>query len=359
LLLAGALSLPGFGPPHLSDGAYPPLRLGPDELQGIARLKDAPEVGAAAALLKDLDSGLMLYTKSERTPLPPASTAKVMTALVVMKRAAPEETVTVSPAAAATGGSRMGLSAGEKLSVRDLLYGLLIPSGNDAAVALAEHVAGNTDAFVELMNQEAQAMGLGDTRFANPHGLDAQGATTSATDLAVMTQQAMSFPLFSEIVATRSARVGGHDLMNTNELLGAYPGSDGVKTGTTDAAGECLVASVNRGGHRLLAVIMGSSDRYADVRALLDYGVSNWRWEPVGLASSAADWIYDAGQGYRLQADGARDLMLPAWQWPLVQQVREITATEQFTVALPVGEMWLRLGSDLLGSYPLRITQGP
>ena len=260
------LALTGFGPPVISDGAYPPLRLSPEQIDAVAVLRRPPQVSASAALLYDVDAGEMLYSLRADEPLPPASTAKLMTALLSFERAGLEDVVTVSAIAAGTEGSRMELSQGEQLTVKQLLYGLLLPSGNDAAVALAEHISGDTAKFVALMNERAQSLGLTGTRFANPHGYDDPLMVSTASDLLRLTQAALRYPVFREIIATSDAEIAGHSLRNTNELLGILPGADGVKTGTTDRAGECLVASISRHGHRLIAVLLGSSERYIDAR---------------------------------------------------------------------------------------------
>ena len=353
-LLVSSLACTGFGPPVLTDSRYPPLRLGPDEVVALTRLVHPPEVSAASALLVDLDSGQTLYAVRPDDPVPPASTAKIMTALVVLQQANVDDLVTVSPNAAATSGSRMGLAAGETLTVRDLMYGLLVPSGNDAAVALAEHVAGSEAAFVALMDQTAAALGLKATRFAGVHGLDEPGQTTSASDLVVMVRAALAYPLFVQAVALSTGQVAGHELQNTNALLGRYPGADGIKTGTTDAAGECLVASVTRHGHRLLAVVMGSRDRYADARAMLDYAAAGWRWQSMDLPDDALAWTTGSdGQVYRLRAVKPPDLFLPAWQERLTQPVRRLDATVSFTSTLPVGELNWMVGGQVIASVPL------
>jgi serine-type D-Ala-D-Ala carboxypeptidase (penicillin-binding protein 5/6) len=363
LFVAGILFIlacAGFGPPVITDGQYPPIRLEPNQIAALVSAKQPPQVTASAALLLDLDTGQVLYARHEADPLPPASTAKIMTALVVLQNANGDDMVRVSATAAAQGGSRMGLAAGETLSVRELLYGLLMPSGNDAAVALAEHVAGTEADFVDMMNRTAEKMGLAATHFANSHGLDADGQTTSSQDLAALAKAALQYPLFEEIVRTQTAQIAGHDLVNTNELLGAYPGTDGVKTGTTDEAGECLVASVNQDGHRVIAVILGSRDRYADARTLLDYAGANWRWGPTGLPADALAWETGSdGRLYRLRSAGSSDIFLPAWQWPLVQPVRRIDASAAFTSTLPVGTLDWTLGRQVVASTPLTVQQAP
>jgi D-alanyl-D-alanine carboxypeptidase (penicillin-binding protein 5/6) len=283
-----------------------------------------------------------------------------MTALVTVRRADLKARVVVSVRAAGTPGSRMGLVAGETLTVRDLLYGLLLPSGNDAAVALAEHVAGSEAAFVRLMNEAAAELGLRGTRFTNAHGNDEPGETTSAADLVLMVRAVLAYPLLAQIVATPSVQTAGRALTNTNELLGVYRGADGVKTGTTDLAGECLVASVTRDGHRLLTVVLGSQDRYADTRALLDFVDRGWRWQNVGLPNNALAWVSGPdGTAYRLQVAGATALFLPRWQWSLAQPVRTLDSTVPLTSTLPVGTLTLTFAGRSLAEMPLTVRQGP
>ncbi len=359
-LLALCLLCTGFGPPVLSDGGYPPLRLGPDEIAALVALRRPPPVTADAALVVDLDADQVLYALNPNTPLPPGSTVKILTALVVMQQVSVDDMVTVSYNAAATPGSQMGLAAPERLTVRDLLYGLLLPSGNDAAVALAEHVAGTEEAFVALMNQQAAFLGLTATSIVNANGLDAPGMTSSAADLVRMTRAALAYPLFAEIVATPSAAVAGRVVSNTNELLNSYAGADGVKTGTTDAAGECLVASVTRNGHRVVAVVLGSADRYGDVRALLDFAAAGWRWARLDLPADALAWTPGPGGAlYRLQANERPELHLAAWQWRLLRPVRQIDASAPITGSLPVGQVAWWLGDQVLATAPLVVVQGP
>lgn len=358
--LLALLLCTGFGPPILTDGGYPPVRLGPDQVAAIVQQGRPPQVSAAAAVVVDLDSGITLYARNADVPRPPASTVKIMTALLVLRNADIREKVVVSANAAATGGSRMGLVAGERLTVLDLLYGLLLPSGNDAAMALAEHIAGNEVAFVAQMNLMAAQMGLEHTRFANPHGLDAEGQYASANDLVRLARAALDYPVFVEIVRTSRARIAGRDLTNTNELLVSYPAADGIKTGTTDAAGECLVASISRRGHRLVAVVMGSRDRYADARALLNYAQDGWRWGPTALPDDALAWeLGPSARLYRLRSAAIFDIFLPVWQWPLLQPVRRINNTVPFTGTIPVGQLEWVLGGEVVAIVPLTVVQKP
>jgi serine-type D-Ala-D-Ala carboxypeptidase (penicillin-binding protein 5/6) len=334
--------------------------LGPDEIARLTALKRPPELTAKSALLVDQDSGQTLFALHPDDPLPPASTTKLMTALLVLQQANLDDVVTISQAAAATQGSRMGLTAGQKLTVRDLLYGLLLPSGNDAAVALAEHVAGSEADFVDMMNRQAASLGLNATHFAGPHGMDAEGQTSSAADLLTLAQADLQYPLFAQIVATPSVEVGGMALTNTNELLGTYPGADGVKTGTSDAGGECLVASVTRQGHRLLAIVLGSQDRYADARAMLEFAGSGWRWTATALPDNRLAWATGSdGKSYRLQTPKADDIFLPAWQRPLVQPIRRLDPSVPLTSTLPVGELQWMLAGETVASAPLTVLRGP
>jgi D-alanyl-D-alanine carboxypeptidase (penicillin-binding protein 5/6) len=360
LLLAVVIGGAGFGPPLITDGGYPPLRLDPDSIQALWQSKRPPAVAAAAALVMDLDSGQILYSLKPDDRLPPASTVKIMTALVTLREADLDDVVEVSVKAAAMQGSRMGLIAGEKLTVRDLLYGLLLPSGNDAAVALAEHVAGEEEAFVALMNATAASLGLQGTHFSSPHGLDNPEETVSATDLAALTRAALAYPEFSEIVATADAEVAGRKLVNTNQMLGAFEGADGVKTGTTDSAGECLVASVMRDGHRLLVVLLGSRDRYGEASALLNWANSGWKWRSVGLPDDALAWeIGPTGQRYRLRAMETRNTFLPAWQWSLARVNRQLSFADPVTNTSPVGTLTLTLGGSPLAELPLGVLVSP
>jgi D-alanyl-D-alanine carboxypeptidase len=360
LLLVVVTGSAGFGPPLITDGGYPPLRLDPDSVQTLWRSKRPPAVTAAAALVMDLDSGQILYSLKPEDGLPPASTVKIMTALVTLRSAGLDDVVEVSARAAGMQGSRMGLVAGEKLTVRELLFGLLLPSGNDAAVALAEHVAGDEEAFVALMNETAASLDLQGTHFSSSHGLDNPDETVSAADLAVLTRAALAYPEFSEIVATPDAEVAGRKLVNTNQLLGTFAGADGVKTGTTDSAGECLVASATRDGHRLLVILLGSRDRYGEANALLNWANIGWKWRSVALPDNALAWeLGPAGQHYRLLAMETRDMFLPAWQWPLARVDRELNLTGPITNTSPVGTLTLTLGDSPLTQLPLGVWISP
>ena len=246
-----------------------------------------PTPDAAAYILVDPTTGETLAARAPDRELPMASTTKIMTALVVLRHAKLDDRITVPPAADDIEGSTGMLEAGETLSVRDLLTALLVPSGNDAAVTLAQGVGGSQAGFVALMNQEAAALGLSHTHYSNPHGLDARGHHSSVRDMVRLGRAAMADPVFRSLVASRRARIagpGGEGVRlyeSENELLDIDPDADGIKTGMTDGAGYALVAHARRArlGTELYAAIIGepSSDaRAVDAKRLLDWGFSRY-----------------------------------------------------------------------------------
>jgi D-alanyl-D-alanine carboxypeptidase len=243
-----------------------------------------PPVTAGQVAVVDDTSGLLLYGSAAHAHEAPASTTKIATAIVTFEHATSLDTpvrITINgPAmAAADGSSIMGLTPGERLTLRTLLIGLLLPSGNDAAEQLAISVAESRAQFIGWMNSVAtDELGLQDTHFVNPSGLDADGHYSSAYDLAQLARRAMREDVFREIVATPEVRAEGYVLEGHNPLIGTYPGADGVKTGSTDAAGHVLVGSATRGGHRVYAVVMHSDDIEADTSALLDWAWQEFAW---------------------------------------------------------------------------------
>lgn len=250
-----------------------------------------PAVEAGAALLMERDTGAVLYESNAHARLEPASVTKVMTMLLVMEaldsgRLALDDMVTASAHAASMGGSQVYLKEGEQMSVRDLLKAVAVASGNDAAVALAEHLAGSEDAFVARMNQRAEELGMEDTTFVNCTGLPAEGHLTSAYDIAVMSRELLSHPAIREYTTIwmDSLRDGQFQLANTNKLIRFYSGATGLKTGSTDTALYCLSASAERDGMELIAVVLQSptsDQRFASARALLDYGFANYTLQEV------------------------------------------------------------------------------
>jgi D-alanyl-D-alanine carboxypeptidase (penicillin-binding protein 5/6) len=228
----------------------------------------------------DTVTGRVLYDKNAYKKMPMASTTKIMTAIVAIELGNPDDIVTVSKKAANIWGSNIHLKAGQQMKLMDLLYGLMLNSGNDAAIAIAEHIGGSLEGFLDLMNNKASELGAENTCFKSPHGLDAAGHYTTAYDLALITRYALENPLFSKLVGTRAIDIPGRKLQNTNEMLFAYPGADGVKTGYTGQAGRCLVTSATRHNWRIISVVLNCATRNKRAqssRIILDYAFSNYK----------------------------------------------------------------------------------
>jgi len=242
-----------------------------------------PETGGKAVILMDAASGRVLYERDSHTELPPASLTKIMTAMLVVENGDLEHKVTASEHAANTPESSIYLEPGEVLTRMDLLYAAMLPSANDACTALAESIAGDEASFVLQMNKRAAELGLKNTHFANPHGLEAKGHYTSAYDLALLTRQALSYSLFVRVARTENktipwqAKDEDRILLNHNRLLYNYDGAIGVKTGYTRQAGNCVVGAAQRGDMILIAVTMNSPTIYKDLQNMLDYGFNNYK----------------------------------------------------------------------------------
>lgn len=234
----------------------------------------APEISAKSAVLIDADSGRVLYSKEPDVRSRIASTTKIMTGLLVCEMLPLERIVTVPGEAVGVEGSSMYLQAGEQCTVRELLCGLLLHSGNDAANALAILCDGSVERFAARMNARAKQLGMKDSHFRNPSGLDEDGHFSTARDLAVLARAAMQCDNFRQIAGTKSASFSARTFTNHNRLLWSYSGANGVKTGYTHAAGRVLVSSAERGGVRLIAVTINAPDDWNDHTALLDYGFS-------------------------------------------------------------------------------------
>ena len=227
----------------------------------------------------DVKSGRVLYKKNENVINSIASTTKIMTAIVAIENGDLKSPVKISKRAANIGGSTIDLKTSETLTLRELLYGMLLASGNDAAIAVAEHIGGSVDGFVTMMNQKAEDLGLKSTGFRNPHGLDADGHHSTAYELACLAKYALSNPVFSEIVKTSKANIPSRFLHNTNNLLDSYPGADGVKTGYTGKAGRCLVASATKGDLRIISVVLNCQTidkRTKSSTSILNYVFHNY-----------------------------------------------------------------------------------
>lgn len=249
-----------------------------------SNVSELPKTNSRRYIVYDRISKSMIIGKNEDVKSAMASTTKIMTTIVILEKADLNEKVTVSAKAGGTGGSRLGLKRGDKVSVRDLLYGLMLRSGNDAAVALAEHVGGSVKGFAELMNEKAIELGLTNTHFVTPHGLDDANHYTTALELAKLTDYAMDNETFAKIVGTKSTTIyinnQPRQINNTNELLGVLNGVVGVKTGFTNNAGRCLVTETKRNNMDIITIVLGADtkkDRTKDSVNLIEYTFSKYK----------------------------------------------------------------------------------
>lgn len=249
----------------------------------IFEISDAVKTHALAALLLDADSGRVLYAKNAQIILPMASTTKIMTAVIILETLDLESEVKVTKESVGVEGSSIYLMEGEVLTVRELLYGMLLPSGNDAANALAVACAGSVANFAGMMNRKAEELGLSRTFFANPSGLPAKGHSTTAYDLACLAAYAIKNETFVKITSTVKTTItkGSRYLVNRNALLRSYAGMIGVKTGYTSAAGRCLVTAAKRDGVTLVAVTLNGGNTWNDHKNMLDYGFAFLESTPV------------------------------------------------------------------------------
>ena len=321
----------------------------------------ATNVSAHSAILMDADTGQVLYEKNAQEKSLIASTTKIMTALVVLEQGALDEVVTVPQAAVGIEGSSMYLKAGEELTVRQLLYGMMLSSGNDAAVALALYTDGSIEAFAQRMNDKAQALGLQHTSFANPNGLDSEENYSTAYDLAKITQAALNTPGFIEIVSAKTIQCGGHYLVNHNKLLWQYEGALGVKTGYTKKAGRILVGAAEQKGRRLISVTINAPDDWRDHKAMLDEGFSRYQLKDIleegkqvgslTVMSGAAECVpVTAGEQfsvYLLPEETVNiSVKLPLFVYAPVEKGQEIGALTVYLGEKRLAELPVYVGED-------------
>ena len=242
-------------------------------------------INSRSCIIYDRNSDMVLYSKNENKTVKMASTTKIMTSLIIIENCDLSETVEVSKKSASTGGSRLGLKTGDKITIKDLLYGLMLCSGNDAAIALAEYAGEDVTGFVRLMNDKANQLGLKDTHYESPHGLDSDNHYTTAYELAVLTDYALKNKTFLQIVGTKNytITINGYskNISNTNELLGNLTGVYGVKTGFTNGANRCLVTACKRNNMDIICVVLGADTkrfRTQDSIKLIEYAFKNFTY---------------------------------------------------------------------------------
>lgn len=273
----------------------------------------APSDSAKSAILMDADTGRILYAKNSDSKSLIASTTKIMTAIVALEHSNLDETYEIPPEATGIEGSSIYLKPGECLTIRDLLYGMMLHSGNDAAVALALACSDSVPEFVDLMNLKAQQLGLHQTHFENPNGLDGEAHYSTAADLARMTRYALKNPDFAKIVSTKSIQIGERSFTNHNKLLWSCDGVIGVKTGYTKAAGRILVSAAERNGRRLIAVTISDGNDWQDHKALYEYGFAQYPERVLLSAGEEVGWV-ECMDGSRAYLAAGEDVSYPAYE---------------------------------------------
>lgn len=352
-------------PPHGSPSPFP---------QSLATPSDAvaePRLDVPSAILADLDDGQMMFAKAPEARRPIASLTKLMTALLVLQRRSLDDVVVVSPDAVFDRGdygasSSLGLRAGERRTVRELLDGLLLGSANDAAVALSIDVAGSQDRFVALMNRRARALGMRDTEFFSPNGLDDRGRST-ARDLLVLTRAAYATRGLGSIAASKvrtipDPRGRPRRIQNRNALLWLYRGAIGLKTGFTAGAGYCLIATAERGDRRLVAIVLGDrNEAFSEAATLLDHGFEGFQERTLVHAGEAIGVVRIRGGAVPVAAERAIRALVPAAQLERLRRRVTVAPTAVFPPASGerVGMVRITVPGVSLGSSPLVVSSVP
>ena len=314
-------------------------------------------VSAEKAILLDAATGRVLYEKNADQQSLIASTTKIMTALVVCEQCNVLDRVRIPKEAVGIEGSSLYLQEGEVLTVQELLYGLMLHSGNDAAVALAIYCGGTVEGFAQLMNDEAARIGLADTHFVNPHGLDAPNHHSTARDLATLAAYAMENPVFRQTVSTRTVTIGQRSLRNHNKLLWQVEGADGVKTGYTKAAGRILVSSATRDGRRLVAVTINAPDDWADHAQLLNNGFSEFEIQQILTAGDCLGTVeIIGGDDSHAQLLAAEDFSYPLAAGEKVTYAHTGTGFVYAPVVegAEAGDIWVLVDGKAVKKIPVR-----
>lgn len=351
----GALATMSVAAPALAAPVYPP----------------APSIKAAAAVVIDADSGQVLYEHNAHAHRAPASTTKIMTSMLAVESGRLDEYVTVSKRAASVGEATIFLKEGERLKLRDLLYGVLLSSGNDASTAVAEFLGnGDIGKFVDMMNKRAQELGLKDTHFSNPHGLPAENHYSCAYDLALLLRAAERLPEWDAIAQTKVKKIpyegkpDGRVLKSHNKMLWLYPYAMGGKTGYTNAAGRCFVGSARKNGRTIVEAALAAPDLWEDTQTLMSYGIDNFENVVVAKKGEVVGTVpIQSGYNRVVEVIAPRDVTvcLPrgsadkanlqqVWQLP-----DELTAP--IDENQPVGQLIVRQGDKVLQTVPLVAAQ--
>lgn len=335
-------------------------------LVSSAKAEEEAKTSARAAVLIERNTGMVLLCHNENEPLPMASTTKVMTALLALEKGNLDDVVTVGRNAYGVPGTSIYLDLGEQITLRDLLYGLLLASGNDAAIAIAEHIGGSVEAFCAMMTERAAELGCEDTVFVNPNGLPAEGHHTTAYDLALIAREAMTHETFREIVSTQRASIPwegrSYDriLNNKNRLLAGYEGATGIKTGYTRAAGRCLVFGARRDGLEVIGVVLNCADWFDEAARLMDLGFE--RYEGF-TALSAGETVrvlpVTGGRQDTVYICAGADLTaaVPKGEIPALEYDMPDSLPAGMQMGETVGEARILLDGRTLASVPLVLTE--
>ncbi|MGB9798011.1 MAG: D-alanyl-D-alanine carboxypeptidase family protein [bacterium] len=345
----------------------------------FAFLHPLPDISAKSAILMDYSTGRVLWAKNEKEELPPASLTKMLTAILVLEKGNLDDVVEVGGDISRVEPTCLGLKKGEKITVRDLLTALLVRSANDAALALAEYLAGSEGKFVAMMNEKAKEIGALNSNFVNCHGLHHPLHYSTAYDLALIARYALSNPIFASLVSLKRAEIKVWNnekerkvvLESTNKLLSLYPYANGIKTGYTREAGRCLAASARKDGWQLIAVVLNSNDVWKDAQLLFEYGFNLFRHSFVARKGIPIGYLKTSGKPERIALLPKDDLVVfsPLGELPRIEVEKKIfkeeppiRAGERLGVmrvkvnGAPWGEVDILAGSDATIGFPRKLS---
>lgn len=317
-----------------------------------------PHNSAQAAAVIDVASGRILYEKNADQKLPIASLTKILTAITAIEAGNLQDVVKTGRNAVGAEGSSIYLRLGEELTLEDMLYGLMLRSGNDAAIAIAEHIGGTVDGFAYLMNEKARYIGLESSNFVNPHGLDHPQHYSTAKDLALLTAYALKNPEFQKIVATqvKKAPLEGFDWdrkwFNKNKMLRTYAGADGVKTGYTRIAKRCLVSSATHDDRQLAVVVLNDGDDWRDSARLLDYGFSEYQNIELIKKNQTVE-LFDSKRKENVEFITSRDSIFPLTEGETAKITSKVVLNNDHQLLAPVAYLDFYLSNKLIDRVPL------
>ncbi len=316
-------------------------------------------VNARCAIAMDAESKAVLFDKSSHDLVPMASTTKIMTALVAIKYGNLDKIIEVSQRSANIGGSTVGYKKGEMISTRELITGLMLRSGNDAAIALSEGIASSVDEFVKLMNEYGTQLGLVDTHFQSPHGLDSEQHYTTAYDLALVTAKANENKFFKQVVSSKGfdGKEFGftRSYQNINKILWLIPEADGVKTGYTGKAGKCLVTSVNVEGRNVVIVVLNCKERWQETKKINDYIVENYSYKKMFSVGETAAEVKLGRKSIRLVY--SKDIIIPVMKDKEYRTViiKPDTVDKNIKEGDFLGSIYIYSENRLIYSEPLKV----